>query len=271
MPQSQPSPSSALPRPRRRWPLVLFILLAIGAVAATVLLANDRKNLVKLAEFLGMPPSSASTGAIPVVKPVPVVSQATSPNASPQWPWLHTADTGRLQPAPSSSDMCKAQAERGQEKPAYAASPERGWECSMLRDGLGDTEAASLFLQGRGNEKMPADAIRIKFNLAGGPLANDLADQALAFLHASTALEPNSDLDEALRTKLTEQTDFYFIAGYQALTFRREMGDHTRYNLIGLDISSVEGRPSIMVNDTADEEHKVVRGSRVLTLPAGND
>lgn len=269
MAKSRPS-FTAIPRPRKRWPLILFVLLAIGAVAGTTLFANDRRNLRKFAEFLGVPLASMSIS----MKPPLEIPPASPPKPSPEplhWPWIKITAAGDREPAPSSSDMCKAQGMEDQEKPAYGASPERGWECSMLRTGLGETHSASLFLQARGPEHTPADSIRVKFNLAGSVLGSDLADQALAFIRSSMALPADADLDNAMRTRLTGQADFYFIAGYHGMTFRQEIGDPSRYNLIGIDLASIDGRPQILATEAPARDIRSMKGPRLLTLPAGND
>lgn len=268
------SPRPVTSRPRTRWPLILFILVAVGAVFGTALLANDRKNLKRLVEFLQIPMPATSVTVAPSLEPIPSVAE-TPPAPEVHWPWLASTDVTSIWPAPSSSAICAAQSLEQQEKPAYAASPERGWECSMLRTNIGETHVASLFLQARGREHSPADGIRVKFNLSGGSLSPELADQALAFIHATAAMRPDVELDEALRKRLTGQADFYFIAGYQGMSFRREIADPSRYNLIGRDVAMVDGRPQILDMEPSgavdDEDSHSGKGPRLLTLPTGND
>lgn len=269
MAKSSSSPPAA-PRPRRLWPLLLFILLAVSAIIATVLLANDRRNLRRLAASAGLPLPSPIATIPPAAGQKPAPKPASLPSG-PRWPWLAVTGSAHLAPAPSPASLCRKETEDGQEKPAYAESPERGWECSMLRAGLGEAKSASLFLQARGPLHTPADGARVKFNLSGGPLAGDLADQAIGFIRLATALPPDQHLDEALRKRLTKQADFYYLAGYYGMTFRQEMGDTSRYNLIGTDLALIDGRPQVFGMRDAGKDIGAVKGPRLLTLPAGND
>jgi len=173
--------------------------------------------------------------------------------------------------------MCSSQAAGAQEIPAFAESEQRGWECSMLRDGLGPSGAASLFLQARGAMHEHADNIRVKFNLADDKLDGDLAAQALAFLRLAASMPRDPVLSERLAKMLASHADFYFIAGYQSLTFQQEIGNRGSYNLIGTDRASktLTDHPRLWTMEqqagTPVQDTKAGRLPRLLTLPAGND
>lgn len=264
------------PRPAKRWPLVLLILAVASAVAATVLLANERRNLRTLMRFLGV--------AIPAPAAITPPAAARDeekprlPEAVIGWPWRGLATTpGVIEPDSTPADMCSGQAAGTQEIPAFAESEQRGWECSMLRDQIGTNRSASLFLQARGALHEPAGNIRVKFNLADGKLDGDLAAQALAFLRLAASMPRDPALYDILAKMLTTQTDFYFFAGYQGLTFRQEIGDPSRYNLIGTDrtYKTLTNHPKIWHTELPiDEPAQAARTGRLprlLTLPAGND
>lgn len=147
----------------------------------------------------------------------------------------------------------------------------------MLRDALGANRSASLFLQARGPMHAAADNIRVKFNLAGGKLDGDLAAQALAFVRLAASLPRDPALSDILTKMLTTQADFYFFAGYHGLTFRQEIGNPGRYNLIGIDRTSktltdhLQLWPTELEARTQTEDTRTGKLPRLLTVPAGKD
>gem|GEM_PF-1931390 len=263
------------PRPAKRWPLIVLILAVIGGVAATVLFANDQRNLKTLSLFLGIPLPVPAT-SVATVSTSSEVARISKPIS--RWPWPgFTIAPGLIEANPTPADMCSRQAAGAQEIPAFAESEQRGWECSMLRDGLGANRSASLFLQARGLMHEPADNIRVKFNLASGKLDGELATQALAFFRLAAAMPRDLALSETLTKMLTTQADFYFYAGYQGLTFRQELGNPGRYNLIGTDRTSKIPAdhprlwPTEQETGMPTQATKTARVPRLLTLPAVND
>ncbi len=254
---------------------MLLLFVVIAGLAATVLLANQQRNLKTLAQFLGMP--------LPTLAASPPQAQTASqarraPKPVPRWPWPAFAPAPDLIELTSTpADMCSSQAAGAQEIQAFAESEQRGWECSMLRDGLGSSGAASLFLQARGAMHEHADNIRVKFNLADDKLDGELAAQALAFLRLAASMPRDPVLSEKLAKMLTSHADFYFIAGYQSLTFQQEIGNPGRYNLIGTDRASktLTDHPRLWTMEqqagTPVQDTKAGRLPRLLTLPAGND
>lgn len=263
------------PRPAKRWPLIVLILAVVAGVTATVLFANDQRNLKTLSRFLGirLPAPTVDLVSVQTASETPKMLKPT-----PRWPWPDFVTAPSLIEAnPTPADMCSRQAASAQEIPTFAESEQRGWECSMLRDGLGANHSASLFLQARGLMHEPADNIRVKFNLAGNKLDGELATQALAFFRLAAAMPRDPALSEVLAKMLTTQADFYFYAGYQSLTFRQELGNPGRYNLIGTDRTSKTpmDRPRLWPTEQKTgmptQATKTARVPRLLTLPAGND
>lgn len=274
-PQPHSHMATSPPRPARRWPLILFILVVISAVAATVLLANEQRNLKAFAQALGIPLPEAT------LRPAPAPRERESRQVSNpvhRWPWPGFAIAPDLiEPISTPADMCSRQAAGAQEVPAFAESQQRGWECSMLRDRVGANHSASLFLQARGALHEPAHSIRVKFNLADSKLDGDLAAQALAFFRAAASMPRDPALSEALAKRLTTQSDFYFFAGYQSLTFRQEIGNPGRYNIIGSDRTSrmLTDPPVVWFakrqTDGAARDARTARYPRRSTLPPGSD
>jgi hypothetical protein len=212
-------------------PAVLVILVLL-LVLGVVLSANGGRNLIALLKALDI----AVPQIVTAMAPSPAAIDVRVP-AIAGWPWL----TGiprhpelRLS-VPGPETMCEALASGGLEAPSFTRFGKDGWECSMLVENPDNPAASSLFLQVRGDADGDFTIIRVKFNLADGRLTEDLSQGALRFLRAAMALPPSAELDDALGQKMGGQSDFYFIAGYHALTFRREIDDPNRYNLIGLN------------------------------------
>lgn len=171
-------------------------------------------------------------------------------------------------------EMCQSLAVDGQEAPSFLKSGADGWECSLLLATSSDPAAPSLFLQVRGGEDGQFTIVRVKFNLADGRLAADLSRRSLAFLHAAMRMPPSENLDDELAAKLASEKDFYFVAGYHALVFRREVDDPSRYNLIGFNrrIAGTEPFASWPMASTVAESTptRVPKGPRLSAQSGGS-
>lgn len=277
----RPHTRMAIPPPRRgkRWPLVLFILSVIAGIAATVLLANQQRNLSTLMRSVGLtlPAPAAHPARAPDADPGTIATPLVARPAA-RWPWPDFAGMpGLMETVPAPADMCSAQAAGALEIPTYAESEQSGWECSMSLDGLGANRSASLSLQARGPMHAAADTIRITFDLADERLDGDLAGQVLAFFRLAASMPRDPALSDRLSKILASRTDFYFLAGYQGLTFRQEAGNPGRYNLVGIDRTSnaLTGNPRLWATGQPSgrpvQDTKAGRLPRLLTLPAGSD
>lgn len=226
----------ALPRPRNVLLPFVLVFLVLLLVFAVVLSANGGKNLLAVFKALDIPLPQFLT----VAMRAPVAADIEAP-AMRRWPWLkgisHQAELRLSVPTPET--MCEGLASNGQETPSFTRSGNSDWECSTLVERPGAMPASSLFLQVRGGADGKFALIRVKFNLADGRMTKDLSQSALAFLRAAMALPPSDEFDDALRQRMEAQADFYFVAGYYALTFRREIDDPDRYNLIGVNRKTI--------------------------------
>lgn len=223
---------AVLPKPRNVFLPVVLVIFVLLLVLAVVLSANGGRNLVAMFKALDIPLPRIVAEIAPRPADIDIGVPATA-----GWPWLTGISRHpelRLS-MPRPETMCEALASGGLEAPSFTRSGKDGWECSMLVEKPENPAASSLFLQVRGDADGEFTIIRVKFNLADGRLTEDLSQGALRFLRAAMALPPSEELDDALERKMAEQSNFYFIAGYHALTFRREIDDPNRYNLIGLN------------------------------------
>jgi hypothetical protein len=236
------------PKPRNAILPMVLILLVLLFVFGIVLSANGGRNLIALSKTLNIPlPQLVS-----VTVPAPTPRDATTIPTSP-WPWLKGIANypGPLHIIHTPDTMCQSLAAEGQEAPAFIKSGADGWECSMLFTVSKDPAASSLFLHVRGGNNGQFNVVRVKFNLSDGRLTGDISRRSLSFLRAAMMLPPSDSLDESLQEKLENQTDFYFIAGYHALKFRREVDDPNRYNLIGFNSRTIGAEPASFWPKTA--------------------
>lgn len=193
--------------------------------------------MVALFRLLDLSPPAALRELIPIRVPTAKAGQRG-------WPWQHLPTSlDRPIPVQLPDALCLSLDTGSEAPPTFSRSAAMDWECSALLPGSGDSDRSSLFLQVRGAADYRFNVIRVKFNLADGAMTTRLARNALGFVNAAMALPPSDDLDEELVRKLINRENFYFHAGYYALTFRREINDTDRYNLIGFNRRSAGTMP----------------------------
>ncbi|RWX75763.1 hypothetical protein EPK99_18945 [Neorhizobium lilium] len=113
------------------------------------------------------------------------------------------------------------------------AESDGNWECSLLRQYPPQTGTASLFLQIRGAAHGAFSRLRIKFNLPPGEPNEQAVEDALNILQNS--IRPfwsDRIFFDALRRKLGGKMDFSMLVGYYPASFKHEMSDSNRLNLI---------------------------------------
>ncbi|SFB50966.1 hypothetical protein SAMN03159496_04486 [Rhizobium sp. NFR07] len=211
------------PRPANRWPLVLCLLASIGAIAATVLLANDGKNLKVLKLWLGIKPEAAQKiGASPAAPIDP---------PAPSWPFIAGDAARPLTTLTQPAATCASLSPPEPNAPPTFVSQDDSWECAFLTPPIGHAQS-TLFLQARGSS-VETRSVRAKFNLNGGTMTPELASRAVSF---AGAFLPLPIIDQALRdeieTRLIALEDFSLLIDRFGVSFRRELNDPTRGNLI---------------------------------------
>lgn len=207
----------------------LLTCAVVAVLVAIVLFANEGRNILALAKAFDIDLRFGRTPE-PVGGTVPSVGNAG-------WPWRPPPAGGTLpQPSLPPAMLCTAMAEDGQETPSLVTRDDGTWECSILREYAALDGGSSLFVQIRGVKDGSFSGFRIKFNLGAGGMTESLSDQASRLV--TTAIRPlavSADMTAALKQKLISQTDFQFLLGYYPVSFKQEISDATRFNLIVLN------------------------------------
>lgn len=217
-------PGARLPyRPANRWPLFVCLIVSIGAIVGTVLLANDGRNLKLIKTSLGIKPDVApiiTTAPAPAVEP-----------AAPSWPFITTDIAAPLSIPGQPAATCASHAIAEPDAPPAFVIQEADWECAFLSPPI-DEAQSTLFLQARGSSS-DARSVRAKFNLNDGTITPELASRAVGFAYAFLPLAIfDFELRDKIETRLIGMEDFSLAIDRYAVTFRRELNDPTRANLI---------------------------------------
>jgi len=216
--------------PRLAIPILLLIGVSV-AIAATVLLANDRRNMRLLADALH----------IQLKSPTPQLPPALAANEKPQPPATHApALTGpplaplqAVEPAFQPRDFCQSLGQASQEAPEFTEQQGGSWDCSLLREYSSDQGLSSAFLQIRGGAKGAFSSFRIKFNLLPGGLTAAMLDEALQLMRKSIRPLWNDDeMNGWLGQKIKDSKDFSALTGYYPAVLKHELSDAYRLNFI---------------------------------------
>jgi hypothetical protein len=226
--QADADPSTATARtipdrPKNRWALFVCLVASIGVIAATVLLANDSRNLKSLQSWLGFKKDVDHVVMLPSVRP--------TERTSPIWPFVRPGAIGALSAPIRPATTCALFATTDPDAPPAFVMHDEDWECALLTAPIG-TGQSILFLQARGAAS-DTRYVRTKFNLNDGRMTKNLSAEALRFAKLflpSPIVE--LELADKIEAKLIALEDFsLFVDGYN-VTFRRELNDPSKGNLI---------------------------------------
>ncbi|WJR67346.1 DUF6030 family protein [Neorhizobium sp. CSC1952] len=258
------------PRPRGFAVLFLLIILVVAVLTMTVLFANEGRNILALAKALDIDLRFGRTSG-PAAEPADLTGR---PAANAGWPWrpLLIAEGIALQPNPAPAEICNSIAEDGQEPPSLVTGESGSWECTNLREYAAPEGRSSLFVQMRGMQDGTFSGFRIKFNLGDGGMRTSLGDEASRLVAAGIRpLPASADMEAALKQKLMSGTDFYFLLGYYPITFKQEISEATRFNMIAVNrpvpASELSRRPiAATARADADRNVRIGKGSRLSSL-----
>lgn len=248
--------------PGRRIVMMLFVCVAICAVAVPVLLANNGRNLEMLGDRLGLPlsdwwrgktgrvalpeppqpsgqPAPDSNAAAPAQRhiPAPALASPASPLLRPAAAWKPEESCNALQPGVTG------------EKPVFLAAPDGRSECTVLIALSEAEKASSLFLQIRSSGDN-VSSLRMKLNFGEDGKTAEMVSRADDM--AQHILVPINEDDRAyLRGKMTERQAFRTEIGDYRMSFRAEGNDTSRFNFIA--VSNVR-EPAVTAQEQTDPE-----------------
>lgn len=218
-----------LPRPRGRWALMIWLLLATGATIGTVLFANDARNWKLLQKRLGIHTPE---------KTVERIHKTSRAGARVAGQWLISLSPAlpgtRFEPVVEPAQQCAALTEPTQDKPQYTVDGEGNWQCLAFWSAAPSPDAAAVFLQVRGDKMHSITSWRMKLSKADTD-GTEILLHGFAMLQQivhPVSLEP--DLQTVIRDKTEKWQDFYSVLGPYVITFRQELLDPKRFNLFAL-------------------------------------
>lgn len=209
--------------PLALWSAPVFIILA-----ATILLADDQRNLRSLTAFLYGPPTNRAEEQAAIATPQP---QASAKTGSPILARPST-ETRPLIPSASAKERCQSLALQNQELPAYTET-ESFSQCTMLyRDG-GDLASPSVFIQIQADQSGMVTSFRLKFNTQG-ERAEAIVLKGVELLRSHRGFFLNTeDFIPMLSERIDRWEPFQIILGPYLAEMDQEIVDPTRFNVFG--------------------------------------
>lgn len=222
---------------------ILFALLTLcilGAMTATVLVANDYRNLNRLLAQFGYPPVQAQReireprsheirgNRIPRPE-VEIPDRLVTPIVP-----METTFTRPIRRDPKA--LCAALAAAGFVNAGWNEGLTKGgWECTSFREFSSGTDgngpASSAYLSIRGTEESHLTSFRIKLNLEDGGNDHELTEAAIAAVEVF--------LDEVRWKEAPEVVDnirnlreFDRVVFGNRIQLKREFGETPRYNFL---------------------------------------
>jgi hypothetical protein len=221
----------------RLLPLSLWIGGMLAVILATILLADDRKNLRRLT---GKPTASLATSAPVERKPLgdAAVAQHSRVEAIPSSLLAQPATSpGSLQLFGNPQQRCERLTQAGYELPRYLSFDSYSQCTVLLVDGSGEN-APSVFVQIRTDPSGAISSFRLKFNTRGIE-ANNLVQQGLSALQQFGGLGATSDeWFGSLRSRIARWESFRLVWGHYSLEMDPELADPQRFNVIGRPMRS---------------------------------
>jgi len=219
---------------------IAFFLCAVAliftAILATVLLANEQRNLRQLLTALGL-----ETSAVRPKRP-PVPSRGPQGRPKPQTvvlPERIFADLNapeqqflrQLRSDPRT--LCEALREAGFRDLEWTSAESGRWECSSLVPFArpGDEKSSSIFIFVKGSDEDEINSFRVKLNIEH-PDDTQVVTSAAA-IAASVFLNHVRWADrESVALKIQGLDEFDLRRFGSRIQFKRESGETPRYNLL---------------------------------------
>jgi hypothetical protein len=209
--------------------LIVFLLLFAAfssSIGASLLLSNDHSRLKLMLLRLGFQQSKF------LVEPVftPGSGRDTVPASASSYP-----KTARLavSHAPIRADNhCATLAAIAKVEPVFNQADAGGqWDCSYLLTDPDQSSQSSIFVQIRGREAAGSATFRLKISFGNAPKRETLAYKAAAI--AARLLYLDESLMISLGDALAGGQNFRREMATSTISYKREMLDESRYNLVG--------------------------------------
>lgn len=254
-------------RRQRTTALAFSLLLAcvLAALAATVLAVNNGRNYERLVRQVGLDDYllAAPPPALRIDK------QRRQPPANRFPPWLLSPGLERMAlfekaPPLSAEERCNfLRTEKGTQ-PTFTTS-EDDWECVIFEEFDTSPDPASFFIQARGGMPDTFRNFRLKFSLTNPLTETVVLNEAIAAIQRfdlPMAPETRAYISE----KLSARTEFTSTSENYWMSFRQEIIDKRRYNLLILPLPQTItcGDPALPLPDKA---YRPIHGMTVGCLP----
>lgn len=222
---------------------ILFALLTLcilSAIAATVLLANDYRNLNRLLARFGYEPIQARPAArepLPheirgnrIPRPKVEIPERLVSNLVP----METKFTRPIRRDPK--ELCTALARSGFVNAGWKEGLAKGsWECTSYREFLvgegGSGPASSAYLSIRGSDEARLTSFRIKLNLENERDRADLTNAAIGAVEVFLNEVHWKDAPDIV-DNIRNLQEFDVIQFGNRIQLKKEFGETPRYNFI---------------------------------------
>ncbi|WEX77188.1 DUF6030 family protein [Sinorhizobium numidicum] len=219
---------------------IAFFFAAVGlvftAILATVLLANEQRNLKHLLAAFGLPTSSLEAEKQP--QPIPEVAKKLQPPTTllPAriFDDLHTPEQQFLRQIRSDPRaLCEGLREAGFSELAWKSAESGRWECSSLvpfaRPDEEKSSSIFIFVKGSGEDEITS--FRVKLNIEHAE--DTQAVTSAAATAASVFLTQVRWADrESIALKIQALHEFDLKRFGSRIQFKQESGDTPRYNFL---------------------------------------
>lgn len=223
---------------------LVFAFLAVvllGAIGATVLLANDYRNLNRLLVRFGYPPVEVTQSRRPlrahelkgprVPRPKGTVPERlVAPVSLPAGQFVRS-----IRKAPEA--LCEALRRSGFTNSGWKASgfDNQGWECMSYREFAGMAEGpgplSSAFLSIRGNAETRVSSFRIKLNIEDRSTQSAVTEAVIAAIDVFLD-EVRWEEAPEIFADIRALKEFDRIRFGSRIQLKKEFGETPRYNFI---------------------------------------
>lgn len=209
-------------------PLALWSAAVILAVAATTLLADDRKNLRLLTQyFLGPSMSEPLEPPVAMTDETPVLASNTSPLLT-----IPPIETKALVRLASAEERCKSLGQADQEAPTYLKT-EVFSQCTLLYVVSEGRRSQSVFIQIQTDQAGMVSSFRLKLNTEG-ETSSTIVQKGLHFLQVFGGFFLSTEeFISVLSSRIDRWEDFQFVFGPYSVEMNQEHLDPTRFNVFG--------------------------------------